>query len=106
MTRDEALLSVERPWRGVMHGVSVLVVGGADDGDLGIRLARHSARVCVLTESEADRERIDAKRPQALDMRVLCVEDVGEWLSGYAGRSFDVKLSVESAESYKYYEGE
>ena len=84
---------IERPWRGNLNGVRVLVCGAADVGRLSIRLARHSAIVVQLTSNKAIYNAMLQVAPQALNLRIFRT-NIAEWIED-CNTTFDIVVVFE-----------
>jgi len=95
MTLEDIVKSIEEPYKGNLNGISVLVCGAPDCGKLAIRLARHSAKVVMLTESAEFYSQATAVQPQAVDMLAIHT-DISKWIMENSEHHFDIVVSFDS----------
>lgn len=94
MTLEDIVDLIEKPYGGNLNGVSILMCGAPDNGKLAIRLARHSAKVVMLTESADVYAKATADQPQALDMLVIHT-DITKWIYENHEHHFDIVVSFD-----------
>lgn len=95
MTLEEIVKHIEEPYNGNLNGVSILVCGAPDGGKLAVRLARHSAKVVMLTESADYYAEAVASQPQAVDMLAIHT-NISKWICENQEHHFDVVVSFDS----------
>ncbi|MCQ2204263.1 MAG: hypothetical protein MJZ15_07465 [Bacteroidales bacterium] len=94
MKTADVVRTIEAPFGGNLNGVSVLVCGASDLGKVAILLARHSAKVVLLTESAVHYESVKNEMPQALDMTAIHT-DISGWIVANVHGRFDIVVSFD-----------
>ncbi len=95
MTLDEIIRIIENPFGRNLNGISMLVCCAPDNGQLAIKLARHSARVVLITGNREEYDNATERQPQALNMEIIHT-NIEKWIATNRHFHFDMTISFDT----------